>query len=323
MTRSTDIRPAARSALGLLKKASLFATAGASALLVASAAYAQEPGVESVTVSSSRIMNTGMTAPTPTTVLSSNFIESQAKDNVFNMITQLPSMMGSTGVQSGVNGTSGGGNGLASFNMFGLGTIRTLTLLDGQRYIPANVTGVNDINQFPQMLIQRVDVVTGGASASWGSDAMSGVVNFITDKKYIGFKANVSTGISDYMDNATLTVGAAAGTSFAGGRGHFTVSVDYSHSDGVEGDWKKLACCGNSLTEALGHGRTWYTAPTTMTYSSPAATPAGQRAPRHRRCRRTRRGAAHCTAGRAAARTTPAAHARRCRRRRRCRGTVA
>ena len=69
MTRSTDIRPAARSALGLLKKASLFATAGASALLVASAAYAQEPGVESVTVSSSRIMNTGMNAPTPTTVL--------------------------------------------------------------------------------------------------------------------------------------------------------------------------------------------------------------------------------------------------------------
>jgi len=276
MTRSTDIRPAARSALGLLKKASLFATAGASALLVASAAYAQEPGVESVTVSSSRIMNTGMTAPTPTTVLSTSFIESQAKDNVFNMITQLPSMMGSTGVQSGVNGTSGGGNGLASFNMFGLGTIRTLTLLDGQRYIPANVTGVNDINQFPQMLIQRVDVVTGGASASWGSDAMSGVVNFITDKKYTGFKANISTGISDYNDNATLTVGAAAGTSFAGGRGHFTVSVDYSHSDGVEGDWKKLACCGNSLTEALGHGRTWYTAPTTMTYSSPAATPAGQ-----------------------------------------------
>jgi iron complex outermembrane receptor protein len=267
----------AQSKFSLLKKASLFATAGASALLVASSAYAQDSGVESVTVSSSRIMNSGMNAPTPTTVLSTNFIEQQAKDNIFNAVTQLPSMMGSTGVQSGVNGTSGGTNGLASFNMFGLGTIRTLTLLDGQRFIPANVTGVNDINQFPQLLIQRVDVVTGGASASWGSDAVSGVVNFITDKKYIGFKTNISTGISDYNDNATLTIQAAAGTSFAGGRGHFSVSVDYSHSDGVEGNYQKLTCCGgNSLKDALGHGRTWYTSPTTLRYASPAATPAGQ-----------------------------------------------
>ncbi len=265
------------SKLSLVKRGSLLVTAGASALMMASAAYAQDTGVESVTVSSSRIMNSGMNAPTPTTVLGTNFIEQQAKDNLFNAVTQLPSMLGSTGVQSGVNGTSGGTNGLASFNMFGLGTIRTLTLLDGQRFIPANVTGVNDINQFPQLLIQRVDVVTGGASASWGSDAISGVVNFITDKKYIGFKSNISTGISDYNDNATLTVQAAAGTSLFGGRGHFTVSVDYSHSDGVEGNYQRLTCCGgNSLKDALGHGRTWYTAPTTLRYASPAATPAGQ-----------------------------------------------
>ena len=275
--RIADTTFAAQSKLNLLKKASLFATAGASALLVASSAYAQDTGVESVTVSSSRIMNTGMNAPTPTTVLGANFIEQQAKDNIFTAVTQLPSMMGSTGVQTNVNATSGGTNGLASFNMFGLGTTRTLTLLDGQRFVPGNVSGVNDINQFPQMLIQRVDVVTGGASASWGSDAISGVVNFITDKKYVGFKTNISTGISNYRDNATLTISAAAGTSFAGGRGHFTVSVDYSHSDGVEGDWKRLSCCGgNSLKDALGHGRTWYTQPTIMAYGSPAATPAGQ-----------------------------------------------
>ena len=190
-SKRTKIQPE-QSKIGLLKKASLFATAGASALLMASAAYAQD-SVESVTVSSTRIMNSGMDAPTPTTVMASDFIELQAKDSVFSAVTQLPSMMGSTGVQSGVNGTSGGTNGLASFNMFGLGTIRTLTLLDGQRFAPANVTGVVDISEFPQMLIQRVDVVTGGASASWGSDAVAGVVNFITDKKYIGFKANIST----------------------------------------------------------------------------------------------------------------------------------
>ena len=132
-SKRTKIQPE-QSRIGLLKKASLFATAGASALLMASAAYAQDSGVESVTVSSTRIMNSGMDAPTPTTVMASDFIELQAKDSVFSAVTQLPSMMGSTGVQSGVNGTSGGTNGLASFNMFGLGTIRTLTLLDGQRF---------------------------------------------------------------------------------------------------------------------------------------------------------------------------------------------
>ena len=72
------------------------------------------------------------------------------------------------------------------------GTIRTLTLLDGQRVVGANVTGVPDISQFPQLLIKRVDVVTGGASASYGSDAVGGVVNFITDKRFEGFKAQAS-----------------------------------------------------------------------------------------------------------------------------------
>src|SRR5215469_9458863 len=192
MLSQNHARNPARAKSVFAGKAALFATAGASALLIASSAYAQEPAaqpIESVTVSSSRIMSTGFNAPTPTTVVSSDFLQNQAKDNVFTAITELPSMMGSTGIESGVNGTSGGTNGLASFNMFGLGTIRTLTLLDGERCIPANVTGVPDIDEFPQMLIQRVDVVTGGASASWGSDAVAGVVNFILDKNFTGFKA--------------------------------------------------------------------------------------------------------------------------------------
>jgi iron complex outermembrane receptor protein len=261
------------------KKSGLFATVGASALLIASSAYAQETPsgpVESVTVSSSRIMSAGFNAPTPTTVLGTDFIQSQAKDTIFTTVTQLPSMMGSTGQEANVNGTSGGTNGLASFNMFGLGTIRTLTLLDGQRFMPANVTGVPDISEFPQLLIQRVDVVTGGASASWGSDAIAGVVNFITDKKFVGFKANMSTGLSTYGDNAALLLQAAIGTSFAGGRGHFEVSTEFQHEDGVQGGWRQLTCCGGRSDNSLTHGRTWFIEPTILQYASPAATPAGQ-----------------------------------------------
>jgi iron complex outermembrane receptor protein len=260
-------------------KPGLFATAGASALLVASSAYAQEaaaPQIESVTVSSSRIMTGGFNTPTPTTVISQDFIQNQAKDNIFSAITELPSLMGSTGQEANVNGTSGGTNGLSSFNLFGLGTIRTLTLMDGERFVPANVTGVPDISEFPQLLIQRVDVVTGGASASWGSDAVAGVVNFVTDKKFVGFKANIESGLSTYSDNATATFQAAAGSSFAGGRGHFEVAGEFSHVDGVQGGWQQLSCCGGNLTNSLTGGRTWFIEPTTLQYGSPAATPPGQ-----------------------------------------------
>jgi iron complex outermembrane receptor protein len=92
-------------------------------------------------------------------------------------------LQGSTGATTGTFSTSSGQQGLSSFSLRGLGTIRTLTLLDGQRVVPANITGVPDISLFPQLLVQRVDVVTGGASASYGSDAVGGVVNFITDKR--------------------------------------------------------------------------------------------------------------------------------------------
>lgn len=279
MHAQTDVRTPASPKSAFATRTALFATAGASALLMGSAAYAQEPAapsIESVTVSSSRIMTAGFNAPTPTTVISQDFIQNQAKDNIFNAITQLPSLMGSTGQEANVNGTSGGTNGLASFNLFGLGTIRTLTLMDGERFVPANVTGVPDISEFPQLLIQRVDVVTGGASASWGSDAVAGVVNFITDKKFVGFKANISAGLSTYSDNATATFQAAAGTSFAGGRGHFEIAGEFSHQDGVQGGWQQLSCCGGSLTSSLTGGRTWFTEPTTLQYASPATTPAGQ-----------------------------------------------
>src|SRR5438477_5190675 len=134
MTFSNDAGTPSRRMAVFTRKSALLATVCASAATLGSAAYAQQTtDVESVTVSSSRIMAAGFNAPTPTTVLSSDFIDNSAKDTIFTVVTQLPSLLGSTGVETGVNGTSGGTNGLASFNMFGLGTIRTLTLLDSQR----------------------------------------------------------------------------------------------------------------------------------------------------------------------------------------------
>jgi outer membrane receptor for ferrienterochelin and colicin len=142
-------------------------------------------------------------------VLSSAAIAKNAQPNVFTTIAQLPSLQGSTGATVGTNSTSSGTQGLSSFSLRGLGTIRTLTLIDGQRVVGANVTGVPDVSLFPQLLIERVDVVTGGASASYGSDAVGGVVNFITKTHFEGFKANVQGGISTYGDDGNYTFQAA------------------------------------------------------------------------------------------------------------------
>ena len=186
-----------------------------------------------VTVTGSRISARGYNQPTPTTTLTSDDIEKSAEPNIFNTIAQLPALQGSTGNSVLTYSTSSGLQGLSAFSLRGLGAFRTLTLLDGQRVVPANVTGVTDISQFPQLLVKRVDVVTGGASASYGSDAIGGVVNFITDKKFTGFKANIEGGQTTYNDDRNVTLQAAWGRGFLDDKLHVVVSGERSKEDGV------------------------------------------------------------------------------------------
>jgi outer membrane cobalamin receptor len=210
--------------------------AGSAAILALSAgtalAQAQE-GVEQVVVSSTRLQSAGFDAPTPTTVVSAADLEQQAKPNVFDAITQLPALQGSTGEGYNTGSTTTGLIGLSALGLRGLSPLRTLVLLDSQRVVGGNFNGVVDVSQMPQMLIQRVDVVTGGASASWGSDAVAGVINFVTDKKFEGFKTNAQAGISTYGDNGNTLFQFAAGTRFAGGRGHFELAGEYNYNDGL------------------------------------------------------------------------------------------
>ena len=106
-------------------------------------------------------------------------------------------------------------------------------LIDGRRVAGANSSGVVDINTIPQQLIERVDVVTGGASAAYGSDAVTGVVNFVLNKKFTGLMVDGSLGITQEGDGATRKLEATFGTSFAGSRGHFIVSGLISDQDGI------------------------------------------------------------------------------------------
>ena len=210
-------------------------------------------GSQDIIVTGSRITTSGFNAPTPTTVIGAEQIANNAQPNIFNTIAQLPSLQGSTGASTGTYSTSSGQQGLSSFSLRGLGAIRTLTLLDGQRVVGANVTGVPDISMFPQILVKRVDVVTGGASASYGSDAVGGVVNFITDTHFEGFKGNILGSITKYGDDQTGMAQAAYGTSGLDGRLHFVVSGEYDHEGGVG--------AGDFGTDLAG-GRDWYRATT-------------------------------------------------------------
>jgi outer membrane receptor protein involved in Fe transport len=208
--------------------------------------------ISEVVVTGSRINSRGFTQPTPTTTVTSEDLDRASQPNIFQAIVQMPALQGSTGKTTNVNSTSSGVQGLSSFSLRGLGAIRTLTLLDGQRVTPANITGVTDVSQLPQLLIKRVDVVTGGASASYGSDAIGGVVNFVTDKTFEGFKARLEGGESKYRDNDTIVAQAAWGGAFLNDRLRVVASGEYSREAGVLAGKFGLSQAG---------GRDWFESP--------------------------------------------------------------
>src|SRR5689334_7526902 len=252
---------AVRGVMSRFRRRMIFPASALAPLAIATGAMAQTPpesgeqaaDISEVIVTGTRLTAVGFVQPTPTTMLSVEELEKNAQPNIFNTIVELPSLQGSTGRTTFTFSTSSGLQGLSSFSMRGLGAIRTLTLLDGQRVVGANVTGVTDVSQFPQLLIKRVDVVTGGASASYGSDAIGGVVNFITDKKFVGFKTNLEVGQTAYHDDKNVTAQAAWGSAFLSDRLHLELSGEYGKEDGVP-------AAGFGLGTGPG-GRDWFTAP--------------------------------------------------------------
>ena len=191
--------------------------------------------VEEVVVTSTRIKRNGYEAPSPTTVVGAEEIAAAGPSNIANFMNELPSLANSATPATQVGYVSGGTSGINALNLRDLGENRTLVLLDGQRVGPSTLTGWVDINQFPQALVKRVDVVTGGASADWGSDAVAGVVNFVLDKDFTGLKAEATGGLTTYADDGTYNLSLAAGTGFANGRGHVLLSLEDAYDAGIQG----------------------------------------------------------------------------------------
>lgn len=187
-----------------------------------------------VIVTATRIVRDGYNAPTPTTVFGEEDLDRSGQINAFTAVNQLPSLAGSNSTSTFGTTQSTGTGGLSSLNLRGLGATRTLTLLDGQRVVGALNTGVTDAGAFPQALVKRVDIVTGGASASWGSDAVAGVVNYILDHDFTGFKGRVSGGVTTYGDNAQHALTLTAGTRLLDGRLRLVASGEYQDNDGIQ-----------------------------------------------------------------------------------------
>jgi outer membrane cobalamin receptor len=185
--------------------------------VIAGPAFAQEQEIETVVVSGSRLVTNGNEAPTPVTVVSTEQLQTAAPRSLADGLLQMPAFSGSASIQNQSTGTTGS-NGATNLNLRNLGAERTLVLLDGRRVPSNNFSGSVDVMQLPQTLVQRVDIVTGGASAAYGSDAVAGVVNFILNTKYEGFKAEAQGGMSEYADNENYKISLTAGHSFLGGR---------------------------------------------------------------------------------------------------------
>jgi outer membrane receptor protein involved in Fe transport len=183
---------------------------------------------EEIVVTGSLIRNPNLERSAPVNTTSSDEIELLQSNVAEEILREIPGVVPSIG--SAVNN----GNGGASFvNLRGLGANRNLVLIDGNRLVPAGLAGVFDLNNIPLALVERVDVLTGGASTTYGADAVSGVVNFITKNNFAGLEVSASEQITERGDGNVFRVDATIGANFDDNRGNAVLSIGYQEADPV------------------------------------------------------------------------------------------
>jgi iron complex outermembrane recepter protein len=232
-----------------MQKSSLLALLACSsfiALMPALSAQAQSAGaaqadsataeevVEEIVITGSRLKRTELETTNPVVFVSAERLSAQGITNISEFLTEIPSLLNSNGTEQSL--TNGNNTvGVATANLRGLGDARTLVLVNGRR----NVSGVAgsaavDINTIPTGLIERVDVLTGGASAIFGSDAVSGVVNFILKKDFTGIATEAQVGLSSRGDAFEQFLSITAGTNFGPDKnGNIAINITYNNRDDI------------------------------------------------------------------------------------------
>ena len=183
-----------------------------------------------IIVTGSRIRRPNLDSPVPIATVTGDSFFQTGQTSVGDRLNQLPQLRSTISQSNSTNNL--GTSGLNLLDLRGLGTQRTLVLQNGRRHIAGDIllNAVSpDINTFPTALIDRVDIVTGGDSAIYGSDAIAGVVNFVLKRDYEGLEVRAQSGISKYGDDSETFANLLYGTNFGDGRGNITVDLEYSH----------------------------------------------------------------------------------------------
>lgn len=213
-------------------------------------ALAPDASGEGIVVTGSRIDLPGYKSPTPLLRMTQADLQVVSRPNLGAAFADLPQFKAA---DSPVTSSTNTGAGRFPINIRGLGDERSLLLMDGRRLVDG------DLNSVPSIMVANVDVVTGGASAAWGSDAVAGVVNLIIDGDYEGLLVDGHSGISSRKDAQEYGFSGKFGTRFAGGRGHFVIGGEFVDNKGIAhrtdrantGRWSSLG--NTTLTPDVGY----------------------------------------------------------------------
>ena len=237
---AASLRARSRRAASLAAMAVGLALAGTAQAQDAPASDDAEAIDEAIIVTGSRLARSTFDTPTPVTVLGAESLKQLGATNIGASISQLPAMRASTSpATQGFGSFNVGAN---IINLRGIGVTRNLVLVDGRRFAPSTREGSVDLNLVPSNLVSRIEVVTGGASAAYGSDAIAGAVNVILDKRFEGIKGQVDYGISEEGDGGNVHASLAYGASFGGGRGHFIIGGEYDDQKGIGNCFTRSWC---------------------------------------------------------------------------------
>ncbi|MCY4181490.1 MAG: TonB-dependent receptor [Gammaproteobacteria bacterium] len=190
---------------------------------------AQEEALEEIVVTGSRLLRRDLDAPSPVLVLTNEAVRSAGNITIEETLNEFPQLASDN--TSSVN--SGGGSGILTADLRGLDAVRTLVLVNSRRFAPSDSRGLVDLTSIPDALIERVEVLTGGASAVYGSDAIAGAINFILRDDFQGVEANYQFGESGEGDAGMEKYDLTIGGNFADGRGNAVLSASYTKRDQI------------------------------------------------------------------------------------------
>ena len=208
----------------------LLLAGGASTFAMAAPAVAQEEGAsqqDRIVVTGSRIQRQDFEANSPFVTVDEDFLENSSTGAIETNLNRLPQFVPAQTPTAGgdIQPTATNTPGAATVSLRGIGTNRNLVLIDGRRGTPVNATGVVDISSLPSSAIQRVEVISGGASATYGADAIAGVTNFILKSNFVGLELDGQVGITQEGDGFEYQLGGIMGADIDGGRGNVSIAM--------------------------------------------------------------------------------------------------